>query len=393
MNILLVHNYYQLSGGEDTVVENEKNLLVNNGHAVVVYSRDNNEIKQMSIFQKLNLPINSIFNIRTYFEIKKIILKEKIDVLHVHNTLHLISPAVYYAAINSGVPVVQTIHNFRLLCPAATFYRNGKICEDCVSKGLKCAIMHKCYRNSLIQTLVCTLGIWIHRKTGVLKKINYITLTEFTRKKLLSLPLIKENVYIKPNFSFEEKENKVTTSEKGYYLFVGRIEEIKGICLLVEAFESMPHMKLKIIGSGTLDEYLRRYIAEKEITNIQILGFVSHEKISEYLKGAKALIMCSQWYETFGMVIVEAYSNKIPVIVGNIGNIRGLVDEGKTGYTFDYNSKESLIKAVMKMEQSDSDMMGELAYDAFCKKYSGKVNYSILMDIYSSVLSSRYRGK
>lgn len=138
----MVHNYYQIPGGEDTVVANEKKMLEEHGHKVVLYTRNNAELKTMNLLQKMLLPFTTIFNPKTYREIKKIIKKEKIDIVHVHNTLNLVSPSVYYAAKAMKVPVVQTIHNFRLLCPGATFYRDGHICEDCVSKGLMCAVKH-----------------------------------------------------------------------------------------------------------------------------------------------------------------------------------------------------------------------------------------------------------
>lgn len=157
-NILIVHNYYQIPGGEDTVVANEKKMLEKHGHKVILYSRNNAELKQMSKIQKAFLPITTVFNPRTYRDIKKLIGEEKIEVVHVHNTLNLVSPAVYYAARRMRVPVVQTIHNFRLLCPGATFYRDGHICEDCVEYGLKCAVKHSCYRESKIQTLACVIS-------------------------------------------------------------------------------------------------------------------------------------------------------------------------------------------------------------------------------------------
>ena len=180
-NILIVHNYYQIPGGEDTVVANEKKMLEDHGHKVILYTRNNSELKEMSKFQKLKLPFTTIFNPRTYKDIKRIIRKENIDVVHVHNTLNLVSPTVYYAALSCKLPVVQTVHNFRLLCPGATFYRDGHICEDCVHHGLKCAIKNNCYRGSKVQTLVCVVNTWIHRMTGVYGKINYICLTEFNK--------------------------------------------------------------------------------------------------------------------------------------------------------------------------------------------------------------------
>ena len=218
--VLMVHNYYQISGGEDTVVSNEKKLLECYGHKVILYTRHNNELKTMGRLRKLGLPFTTIFNPRTYREIKKIIKEQGIEIVHVHNTLNLISPAVYYAAVKCGVPVIQTIHNFRFLCLGATFYRDGHICEDCVDKGLECAMRQKCYRGSRIQTLICVMNTWIHRHTGILGKINYIVLTEFNKEKLLQLKQIKpERVFVKPNFTFEtgrENGTDIMSLTEGY---------------------------------------------------------------------------------------------------------------------------------------------------------------------------------
>ena len=189
--ILLVHNYYKIPGGEDTVVNNEKRLLEENGHCVFLYTRSNKEMEDISALQKLFLPFSSIFSLRTYKEIRKFIQKENIDLVHVHNTLTLISPSVYYAAFSCGVPVVQTMHNFRLLCPAATFVRNGRICEDCVDQGLGCAVRYGCYRGSREQTLVNAAILKLHRMLGTYRKLFYICLTEFNKEKLLLLYLTK----------------------------------------------------------------------------------------------------------------------------------------------------------------------------------------------------------
>lgn len=203
--ILVVHNYYQIPGGEDTVVSNEIQLLKDYGHEVVLYSRNNSELKGMNKFQKLFLPWTTVFSLRTFREIRKIIRQKKIDVVHVHNTLNLISPSVYYAAFAEKVPVIQTIHNFRLLCPSAILYRNGNICEDCISKGLMCAVSNACYRGSKLQTLACVITLKIHRLLGTYKKLNYICLTEFNKEKLLELNRKKQiinpqKVFVKPNF-------------------------------------------------------------------------------------------------------------------------------------------------------------------------------------------------
>ena len=384
-NILIVHNYYQIPGGEDTVVENEKTLLETHGHNVVLYTRRNSELSKMRKVSKLLLPITTIFNPRTYKDIKKLIVENQINVVHVHNTLNLISPSVYYAARAMKVPVVQTVHNFRLVCPGATFYRDGHICEDCLRHGLKCSITHSCYRGSKIQTLACALTLTIHRIMGIYKKINYICLTEFTKDKIKSV-VDPERVYIKPNFVYDQKG---LNQAEDYYIFVGRVEEIKGLNVLVDAFRSMPNKKLKIVGRGDLSEYIAARLEKEDIHNIELLGFKPHDEVNALLKHAKALIMCSQWYETFGMVIAEAYSNGVPAIVGRIGNIKDLVDESVTGELFAYDDSKDLVAAVERFESKPQVEYSKNAYDFYCRNLTGEKNYATLRTIYEQVKGGR----
>lgn len=380
--ILQVHNYYQISGGEDTVVANEKKLLEDHGHEVVQYSRNNSELREFSKVRKLLLPFTTIFNSRTYKEVKNIIKEQDIDIVHVHNTLNLVSPAVYYAALSCKVPIVQTVHNFRLLCPGATFYRNGHICEDCMGQGLGCAVKHSCYRNSKVQTLACVINTWLHRMTGIYNKINYLCLTEFTQQKMMQMYPKAKN-YIKPNFVYDEGGN---AESEDYYLFIGRIEEIKGVQVLLDAFRLLPDISLKIAGTGVLDHAIQYRIENEHLTNIEKLGFQSKSEVNRLLKHARALIMCSQWYETFGMVIAEAYSNGTPVIVGNIGNIKDLVIDGKTGVLFEYNSSIALADAVRRIENMDRKQMGEEGYQLFRDHLSSEANYEQLRQIYQKVM-------
>lgn len=369
--VLLVHNYYKIPGGEDTVVENEKKLLEAHGHKVVLYTRRNAEIDSFSPLQKLLFPLRAIYSFRTAREIKKLIDKEGIDVVHVHNTLSLISPSVYRAAKKKKVPVFQTVHNFRLLCPAATFYRDGAICEDCVKGGLSCAIKHKCYRSSLASTLISAATLKFNRMIGSYK-IDYICLTEFTKNKLSSL-VGESHLFVKPNFTYDrgKKEGKGS-----YYLFVGRLEEIKGVRLLIEAFSSLS-LPLKIAGTGALEGEILEQTKGKD--NIELLGYQDKEQVTALMKGAKALVMCSQWYETFGMVIIEAFSAGLPVIVGDIGNISSLVEEGISGTKFVYNDAQSLREAVLRMESAS---MEEGAYQTYLKHYTPEENYQKLLEIY-----------
>lgn len=375
--ILMVHNYYQIPGGEDTVVLNEKRLLEEHGYMVVLYTRHNSELKSMGKLQKIGLPFITIFNPRTYREIKKIIRDEKVEIVHVHNTLNLISPAVYYASVKMKVPVVQTIHNFRFLCPGATFYRDGYICEDCVSKGLGCAIKHKCYRGSRMQTLICVISTWIHRHTGILGKINYIALTEFNKEKLLQLKQIRpEQVFVKPNFVEGENTNGLRIG----FIFAGRLDELKGIRVLVAAWKLMGDRapQLTICGTGPLEDWCK---AETKNLNVKMKGFVSNEETMRLIGTSKALILPTLWYEGFPVSILEAYSVGTPVICSNLGNAGAIVEENVTGWKFSPgNAKELALKVI---NWSNICITVKTVYD---EKYTKRENYLQLNNVYKGSL-------
>ncbi|WP_289116837.1 glycosyltransferase family 4 protein, partial [uncultured Dubosiella sp.] len=306
-NILIVHNYYQIPGGEDTVVANEMKMLEKHGHKVCLYSRDNMELKQMKKIQKIFLPITTVFNPKTYRDIRKLIREENIEIVHVHNTLNLVSPAVYYAARSMKVPLIQTIHNFRLLCPGATFYRDSHICEDCVEHGLKCALKHRCYRGSRIQTLACVTSTIFHRMTGIYGKINYICLTDFNKEKLLELNQIKyQNVFVKPNFVESIQPFISGEKRKNQFVFSGRLDKLKGIDLLLKAWKEMGEQapKLVVCGTGPMEEWCRKFVKKNEI-NVELWGFVPNEDVKRLIANSKALILPTRLYEGFPMSIVE----------------------------------------------------------------------------------------
>lgn len=379
-NILIVHNYYQIPGGEDTVVANEKKMLEEHGHKVILYSRNNVELKQMSKFQKLFLPISTIFNPRTYKEIKRLIKSEDIEIVHVHNTLNLISPAVYYAARAMKVPVVQTVHNFRLLCPGATFYRDGHICEDCVEHGLKCALKHSCYRGSKIQTFACVISTWFHRMTGIYGKINYICLTEFNKSKLSEMKQIKpKKVFVKPNFVESNCSFIPEESRENQFVFAGRLDKLKGIDILFKAWKRMGDTapKLVVCGTGPMDEWCKEFVRKKQV-NIELRGFVPNIEVQKLIANSRALVLPTQWYEGFPMSIVEAFSVGTPVVCSDLGNAGSIVEEGVTGCKFKPDSADDLVSASMRCSG-----MCESTYREYQKKYTVEKNYDKLIEIYS----------
>lgn len=398
--VLIVHNHYQIPGGEDTVVENEKKLLESYGHEVLLYSRSNRELRQFHIFQKLLLPFTTVFSLKTYQEIKKIIREQQVDILHVHNTLLLISPSVYYAAFRCKIPVVQTLHNFRLLCPSAAFYHNGHICEDCVEHGLMCAVKHNCYRNSKMQTLMCVVGTMFHRFIGTYSKLNYICLTEFNKEKLLMLNrpgkkkiIDEEKVFIKPNFVFFDFNNcqikqKYSVrlcekrNKKNRFIYVGRLEKIKGVHVLFKAWRLLGEQapELVVCGKGGESEWCHRFVEENHLSSIKMMGFLPNDKVKDMIAESKALIMPTQWYEGFSMTIIEAFSVGTPVIGSDIGNVGGLIRQSRLGWLFQPQDAEGLATCVKNYSDIDS-----LAFQTFCQEFSEEKNYKILDKIYYEV--------
>ena len=385
--ILLVHNFYQQPGGEDTVFRNEKKLLEDNGHEVITYTRDNSELKG-SILKKLLLPFITIFNPKVYFDIKKIIKDKNIDIVHVHNTLCLISPVVFYAAIKMKKPVIQTLHNFRMQCANGLFYRDGHICEDCVNDGLMCALKHKCYRNSFFQTLAIVLMLKIHRFIGIYKKVNFICLTEFNKNKLLLINNKKqvvdeEKVFVKPNFVFEDNtsEKEYNLKDKGYYLYVGRLDEIKGIDIVLESFSKMPNKIIHIVGSGK-EAYEDSY---SKFKNIKFLGQLSPSEVESEMSNAKALIFASRLYEGLPMTIIEAYKSSLPVISSNIGNASSLVIENITGLHFKVSDIASLIDALNLFDNTDTLSLSQNAKKEYEDNYSEIAGYHNAINIYGNI--------
>lgn len=392
LKILQVHNGYQIPGGEDVVVANEKRLLEMHGHEVWSYSRNNSELNEMKLWQKLLIPFTAVYSLKTYRDVKRIIKEQHIDVVHVHNTLMVVSPSVFYAALHCHVPVVQTLHNFRMLCPAGSFFRGDRICEECSETGLQCSLKYGCYRGSRVQTFVSAAILKIHRMFGTYRKVHFICLTEFNRQKLSQLnkkgrEVIDMNkVYIKPNFTFQDDVNFESSRHLDYFLFVGRVEALKGIDVVIKAFEQMPDQKLVVAGDGPLMEQMQEYIKTHEMKNVEFAGYLNKTQLQEKYRKARAVIMSSQCYEAFAMTIAEAYSYGVPVIAGDVGNLRNMVEENVTGIRFTYDSPEDLAKKVRQYNVMDIEGMKDNAKQFYEHRLRPGDNYQSLKKIYFDIL-------
>ena len=380
--ILLVHNYYQIGGGEHTVFLNEKELLEKHGHDVIIYTRDNMELKAEKI-KRIALPFSMIFSFKTYKDVKKIIRENRIDLVHCHNTFPLISPSVYYAANKCKIPVIQTVHNFRFICPNGVFFRNNKVCEECKEQGLYCSIKHGCYRNSKAQTMAVVIMLLIHRLLRTYKKINYIFLTKFNSEKFR--PLLGDYLdkqYIKPNFEYIDLKN-YRNERDGSYIFIGRLEQNKGIDFLISSWEI--ERDLYIFGSGALEDDVKQSSVKNP--RIHYMGFKQQDVIFEYLSKASALLFPTDLYEGFPMTIVEAFALGTPVICSDVGNGADIVNKEKAGVSFCRRNKEKLKQAIQSVEENFEEYSLN-AKTAFETQYNPEANYIKLKSIYEAVINS-----
>jgi glycosyltransferase involved in cell wall biosynthesis len=394
IKVLFVHNYYQEAGGEDRVVEQEIQLLKQNGIKVASYFTDNKNIKIDGIYNKVRLGLNTIWSFKEYRNIKKKITIERPDVVHFHNTFPLLSPSVYYAAKDLGIPVVQTLHNYRLACPNALFLRNGLICEKCVSGSLFYSIKYACYRNSRLQTIPLSAMLLTHRalKTWNKKVDKYIALTKFAKDKFVENGINANKITVKPNYIDKKFKSKISKNHKNNnILFVGRISKEKGLDILLEAWVQVKNKKnglLEIIGDGPLkQEFEQKY---KEYSDIKFYGKLDNEIVLNYISNAKYIVVPSICFEGFPMTIVEAYSVGTPVISSNIGSLKEIVNNEVTGFHFKNNNVSSLVSVLSKaLLFSNYSTLVENVKNQFEMSYTSDYNFRKLIEIYEEVIRKR----
>ena len=383
MKILLIHCHYRLPGGEDAVFAAERALLEQRGHQVVVYERSNEEAAHG--LAKLLLPLQAVWNFSAARQVRDLIARESPDAVHIHNTLLLLSPAVVRAAKQSGVPVVQSLHNFRLFCPNGILLRQGNVCEDCPYDGLSCALRHRCYRGSLLQTAVVAAAYALHRRLGTWRGVSMVALTEFDRRKLLEFnrlrPLFDEDrLVVKPNPVRVEPRPVLPWQErKNQMLFAGRLEELKGLPTVLEAWrllgEDAPD--LLVAGEGPLGDWARQNAGPK----VRFLGQLAPAELHRHMAESRAVVAASLCYESFALVPAEAHMVGTPVLASGLGNVGASVRPGIDGLCFAPGDAAALAGAVKALSAMQFDC-GAMAAAAR-RTYSEEENYRALLRLYT----------
>jgi len=384
LTILVAHNFYLRPGGEDVVFRNEIELLRSHGHRVVEYIDDNHRIAQGNA---LSIALQTIWSWETYSKILRLLKKVRPDVVHFHNTFPLISPSAYYACKKLGIPVIQTLHNYRLLCPAAILYRGEYICEKCKKNPLFLpAIRYRCFQNSSIKTVVLSLSLIVHHllRTWQNQVSLYIALTEFSKNKFTEIGLTDGRIVVKPNFIKTNNRPVVITKEK-FAVYVGRITPEKGIPTLLKAWDKL-NIPLRIFGDGPL-----KALFETTGKNVSYMGQVGRDEINKSMQLASFMVFPSEWFEGFPMTIVEAFSFGLPVISSNIGSQAEIVTDGFSGLHFRSGDPEDLVSKVNWLwnHPDEATRMGKNARIEYEKKYAPEWNYQQLIDIYQKAIAGK----
>lgn len=396
MKILLCHNFLRSSApsGEDSVYRNEHSLLKAQGAEVSVFERFNDLIDESTLAKRMKLGLNTAWSNKTYCDLSDLIKKTQPDIAHFHNTFPLISPSAYVACYDNQVPVVQTLHNYRLICPNGLLLRNALPCEDCVGPSLIPALRYRCYRGSLPATGAIVWMLARHRWQGTYRRMvnRFIALTDFSASRYVKGGFPKDQIEVKPNFLLNVP--KRGGGKGNYAVYVGRLAEEKGVRTLLSAWKAMNGLPLKILGDGPLRSPLES-LAKKANLPIEFLGYCKQEQIHKIVGEGQCLIVPSEWYEGFPMVILEAYACGTPVVAARIGSLDEIVKEGESGVKFEPGNPVDLANTVKKLLADPHGIrrIRAAAYFHFQQQYTSERNYLQLMGIYKRAIDNFHQRR
>jgi|SRR5579863_1194859 len=391
MKIVQVHNLYQQPGGEDVVVESERRLLQSEGHQVVPYLRSNMELQNLPALQRIAIVPRMVWSSGSRREFAALLDAERPDVVHIHNTFMVISPSIYSACSERKIPVIQTLHNFRLLCPAANFYRDGHVCEECVDHGLLRGVQHGCYRSSKAATAGVAMMIAVHRQLNTWRDsvTRFIALTEFQKHKFVASGFPSEKFTVKPNFVDPDPCERTNAGE--YAVYVGRLAEDKGLRVLLNAWKQLrtPY-PLQIVGDGPERAGLESQARDLQLSAVTFRARLSRADTMAAIKNARFIVVPSTWYETFGMIIAESFACGTPVLCSRLGAMAEIVADQCTGVHFNPGDAQDLAHKVEWAWQHPADLakMGRAARAKYETDYTAKKNYSLLMQVYEQAVAA-----
>jgi glycosyltransferase involved in cell wall biosynthesis len=384
MRIVVVHNRYRSAqpSGENLAVEQEVMLLRSAGHTVVPYERESDDIEQFPPLRRALVPARVVWSPEDRAALSTLLARVRPDVVHVHNTFPLISPSILNACRTHGVPVVATLHNFRLLCANANLLREGSPCTLCVGRAPWPAVVHRCYRDSALSTIPVAVGIQAHRsrRTWPRGVGIFVAATEFVKRQYIAGGFPADSIRVKPNFVPRPARRRQGPGG-GYMVFLGRLSEEKGVDLLLDAWS--PDLgRLLVIGDGPLRAALEARAAPHG-SSVRFLGSQPRERCMDLLRGARALVVASRSFETFGLVVVEAFAHAVPALAPALGVFPELVRDGETGVLFRPGDPGDLRSQLRRLANPEYSMrLGAVAWRAYEASFAPERNLEALLSVY-----------
>jgi glycosyltransferase involved in cell wall biosynthesis len=387
MNILLLYNRYRYRGGEDTYVYSTISLLRKKGHKVYPFIKDSRDIKR-NILNYIKIAISLFWNFPVEKELDKVIKEFKPDLVYSQNIYPLINPSVYHLFKRYGIPVVQRMSSYRLFCPKMTLFRDNHVCQDCVNRRFPYpSVIHACYQNSRVASMVFSLAIFFHKVIGTFEIVkHYVFLSKFVKDYHTEHRLLKSSKLTDISTPFFGKSNKSVVRQGDFFLFVGRLSEEKGILFLLEAFEKIGDAKLVMVGDGPYKGFVKRFVKRQK--NITYYENMPREKVFVLMKKAKAVIIPSLGFDVLPNVLIEAYAHHRPVIVPFFAGFKNLVTEGKTGLFYEAGSKESLRSVITKANGKHLKKMVPYIIKE-SKKYGITDHYKLLISTMKNAINEK----
>jgi glycosyltransferase involved in cell wall biosynthesis len=397
MRILLVHNRYRSAApsGENRVVDQEAESLAALGHEVMRFGRSSDEIAQWPVVKKASLPVRTIWSRETYRDLKDLLQRQRPAVVHVHNTFPLLSAAVLYACRDAGVPVVATVHNYRLVCTSGTFFRDGAVCHDCAHGSPIPGVLHGCYRGSPAATAPLALAMGVHRQAWRSQVSAYIFISASLRDLLRDFGFPPDRVFVRHNLIPQRGRRQAT--QEPTVLYAGRLDEAKGARVLMAGWDAYcqqagrPGLKLGIAGGGPLGEEVAAWAATRP--SVEIHGIVSPDRCAELIAGARAVLVPSAWQETFGLVAVEAMAAGVPAIASDHGSFPELITPGVDGALFSPGDPTALARVIADVEANPEryQVYGDQARKTYEERFDPQRSVAELLEIYQFAIDHPVR--
>jgi glycosyltransferase involved in cell wall biosynthesis len=398
MKVLLIHNRYRSGApsGENRVVDQEAEALAALGHEVVRFERSSDEIEQWSTVKKASLPARTIWSRESRRDLTAALREHSPEVVHVHNTFPLLSGSVLYACRDARVPVVATVHNYRLACANGTFFRSGAVCHDCAHGLPVSGALHGCYRESHAATAPVALAMALHRNAWRSLVSAYVFISASQRDLLTGVGLAPSRVFVRYNLI--PRRDRPRTARTPTVVYAGRLDEPKGARLLMAGWDrylrdsAEPGLNLAIAGAGPLGDEVAAWASAR--SSVELKGQLSSDECAELISRARAVLLPSTWEETFGLVAIEAMAAGVPPIAAGHGSFAELITPGVDGVLFKPGDPAALALAIADADGNPEqyEVYGDQARKTYEQRFDPQQSVAELLEIYRFAIEHPITG-